>query len=475
MAVRLESDMKNRFFLKKCLVLSFLVLTSCSFLTELRLDMADRLFGRELPNPPAALNDITPARNVKLNWSAQLGKTERYDYIPAEEAGAVYAASAEGDLAKYDAETGRQLWKINVEEPISGGVGSGGGLVLVGTNRGHIIAYDFNGKLVWKSTLSSEILSAPRYFDGMVIARSGDNHIYGLDAADGTRKWVYERKVPALSLRSTAGIVVDGGAVYAGFSGGKMAAIRADNGKLLWEATVAIPKGVTEIERIADITSLPVVAGPVVYAVAYQGRIAAVDRINGKVIWNREISSYSGMAFGDEKIYVSHALGSLYSLDYATGRTFWRQGDLLNRRLTTPLILKDLIVVGDLEGYLHFVDIENGKFMARIKIDSEPVMSLTVGINKSQVIAETRGGGLFSLSVDEKTQPTIAPDELKTPILNEESSVDDESETSSKTDGMESSGEGEEQQRSILFENKSILLPDAETNSGPGITLPRAE
>ncbi len=162
MAVRLESDMKNRFFLKKYLVLSFLVLTGCSFLTELRLDMADRLFGREPPNPPAALNDITPSRNVKLNWSAQLGKTERYDYIPAEEAGAVYAASAEGDLAKYDAETGRQLWKINVEEPISGGVGSGGGLVLVGTNRGHIIAYDFNGKQVWKSTLSSEILSAPR-------------------------------------------------------------------------------------------------------------------------------------------------------------------------------------------------------------------------------------------------------------------------------------------------------------------------
>ena len=202
----------------------------------------------------------------------------------------------------------------------------------------------------------------PRYFEGKVIVRSGDNAIYGLDAADGVRKWTYTRVVPALSLRSSAGIVVDGGAVYAGFSGGKMVAIRADNGKLLWDATVAVPRGVTEIERIADITSLPVVSGPVVYAVAYQGRIAAIDRINGKVLWNREISSYRGIAIEGEEIYVSHALGSLYSLDYATGRTFWRQGDLLNRRLTTPLPMNGLTVVGDLEGYIHFLNRDNGKF-----------------------------------------------------------------------------------------------------------------
>lgn len=383
-----------------CLLAVALFLTSCTLLTELRLDLADRVFGREPPNPPAELKEITPSKTIKLAWSSQLGDTQRYDYTPALEAGFVYAVNAEGDLAKLDAENGHQEWRVNAEEAISGGVGVGGGLVLVGTNRGQVIAYDVSGKLVWKSQLSSEVLSAPRYFDSMVIVRSGDNRIYGLDAADGSRKWVYERKVPALSLRSSAGVVVDGGAVYAGFSGGKMVAVRVDNGKLLWEATVAVPKGVTEIERIADITSLPVVAGPVVYAVAYQGRVAAVDRANGKVLWNRQISSYSGMDVADEKIYVSHALGSIYSLDYATGRTFWRQGDLLNRRLTRPLVMGELIAVGDLEGYVHFLRLEDGKFSARTKIDDNPVMSLIAGDSSSQLIAATRNGGLYALSVE---------------------------------------------------------------------------
>jgi outer membrane protein assembly factor BamB len=431
------------------------------------MNMADRIFGREPANPPAELKAITPTRTDQLAWSTQLGKTSRYDYTPILEAGAIYAANAEGELAKFDVETGRQEWRIKAEEVISGGVGAGGGLVLVGTNRGNVIAYDVNGKQVWKSQLSSEVLSAPRYSDGMVIVRSGDNHIYGLDAVDGSRKWVYERKVPALSLRSSAGIVVDGGAIYSGFSGGKMVAIRADNGRLLWEATVATPKGVNEIERIADITSLPVVEGPIVFAVAYQGRIAAVDRVNGKVYWNRQISSYNGIDYENEKIYVSHTLGSLYSLNYETGRTFWRQGDLLNRRLTTPLAMNDVIVVGDLEGYLHFINTEDGKFAARIKVDDEPVMSLAAGQTSSQVIAATRGGGIYVVNVDGQSLPTLAPSETETSTTETESTIDNEA-TSNREDG-------EEETRSILFQKDSPLQLEIEDDSGPGITLPKAE
>ncbi|MFV1921340.1 MAG: outer membrane protein assembly factor BamB [Methylotenera sp.] len=461
--------MINRKTIRYCFFASLLSLASCSFLTELRLDMADRLFGREPPNPPAELKEIMPTLSVKLNWSTQFGKTDRYDYTPAVEAGAVYAANAEGELTKWDVETGRQIWRVNADEAISGGVGVGGGLVMVGTNRGHVIAYDFNGKLVWKSQLSSEILSAPRYADSLVIVRSGDNHLYGLDAIDGSTKWVYERKVPALSLRSTAGFIVDGGAVYAGFSGGKMAAVRADNGKLLWEATVAIPKGVTEIERIADITSLPVVAGPIVYAVAYQGRIAAMDRLTGKVLWNREISSYSGIAHDDTKLYVSHALGSIYSLNDDTGRTYWRQGDLSNRRLTTPLVLKDYVAVGDLEGYVHFLDIENGQFAAQIKVDDEAVMSMVKGESTSQLIAATRGGGLYAVGIGNK----LISKETTLPKLEPQvESTQNDTETESTTEADEG---GSEEQRSILFEQDSVFSPAPRESSGPGITLPRAQ
>ena len=458
-----------RFFL----IFGFALLAGCSTLTELRSDLSDKIFGREPPNPPAVLEEIAPTHTAKIDWSGSAGKTERYDYTPALDSSAVYAANAAGEITKLDIANGRQLWRVKVGEPVSGGVGIGAGIILVGTNKGNVHAYDTAGKPLWKAKVTSEILSVPRYFDGMVIVRTGDNRIFGLDAVDGSRKWVYERINPALILRSSVGIVVDGGVVYAGFAGGKLVAIRADNGKLLWEATVAQPKGVTEIERIADITSLPVVDGPLVYAVAYQGKIAAVDRTNGRVVWNRDISSYSGLNAEDAKIFVSHTLGAVYSLDYSTGKTFWRQGALANRRLTAPLPMGGVIAVGDLEGYVHFLTRDEGKFAARIKLDSNAVMALVPGTASTQLIAETRDGGLYAISVAEKNNkpaPAAGVRPMPAPVA---APVPEAAAGSAPAEPEASSTE-----RSILFNNDSILLPDQnsgqqpDSGSVPIITLP---
>ncbi len=192
---------------------------------------------------------------------------------------------------------------------------------------------------------------------------------------------------------------MDGGAVYAGFGGGKLISVRADNGKILWEASVAQPKGVTEIERIADITSLPVVDGPLVYAVAYQGKIAAVDRATGRVVWNREISSLSGISVEDGRIFVSHALGSVYSLDYTTGKTFWRQAALKNRQLSAPVAMGSLVAVGDLEGYVHFLSRDDGAMASRIKTNNSPIMSTMAQINSTTVLAQSRDGGIYAIQV----------------------------------------------------------------------------
>ena len=447
-------------FLKICCLIFAICLAGCSALTEFRSDMADKVFGREPPNPAAKIEDFTASYATKVDWSVQTGDTDKYDYTPALFDGAVYAANAKGEIMRLDVTNGRQAWRVNTKEIISGGVGIGPNLVLVGSSKGNVLAYDMAGKFLWKAKVSSEVLSAPRFFDGYVIARTGNSHIFGLDAATGERKWVYERSMPALTLRNSAGIVVDGGAVYAGFAGGKMAAVRADNGKLIWEATVAQPKGVTEIERIADITSLPFVDGPLVYAVAYQGRIAAIDRVNGKVVWNRDISSFSGLTAEDSRIFVSHTLGSVYSLDYTTGRTFWRQGALANRRLTTPLSMGSLLAVGDLEGYIHFLSRDDGKFVGRIKVDGEPVMSLVAG-NNSQVLAATRGGGLYAIRVGDDatkqtTVPIVKPAAEKSAVPAATPVVEPTTSPTSETSAEPSS------ERSILFQkNDSILLPEA--------------
>ncbi len=381
------------------LLSSLLILNACTTLTDLKTDISERVFGREAAEPPEPLAEIKQTATVKVLWQAKLGSTGIYDFTPAIDAGYAYVASAEGELSKLDVTNGNQAWRVNVGEKLTGGVGVGGSLVIVGTQKGAIYAYDISGKLQWKSQLSSEVLSAPKYFDGLVIVRTGDNRIYGINANDGSRKWVYDRTGPALTLRSSAGVVVDSGAVYAGFAGGKLVSIRADNGKIMWEASVAQPKGVTEIERIADITSLPFVDGPLVYAVAYQGRVAAVDRTSGRVVWNRDISSLTGLVAEDARIFISHAIGSVYALDYSTGKTFWRQGTLKNRQLTAPLAMGSLVAVGDVEGYVHFLSREDGAISARVKTGSDPILPQMTLINSSTLLAQSRDGGVYALQI----------------------------------------------------------------------------
>lgn len=381
------------------LVAGLLSMTACSAISDLKSDVSEKIFGKEPVDAPEPLAEIKETNSSKVLWQAKVGDAADFDFSPVVDAGYAYAASSVGEVVKLDITNGKQEWRVSVGEKLTGGVGVGGSLVMVGSSKGAVYAYDISGKLLWKSKLSSEVLSAPRYFDGTVIVRTGDSRIYGVNAADGSRKWVYERSNPALTLRSSAGLVVDGGAVYAGFGGGKMVAVRADNGKLLWEASVAQPKGVTEIERIADITSLPVFDGPLVYAVAYQGRIAAIDRISGRVVWNRDISSLTGLNVEDGRIFLSHHFGSVYALDYTTGKTFWRQADLKYRQLTAPVPMGNFIAIGDVEGYVHFLSRDDGAFLSRVKTGGNAVMPQMVLINSSTVLAQTRDGGLYAVQI----------------------------------------------------------------------------
>jgi len=391
--LRLQSSFARLF------VLSAVLLAGCASLTDLKTDISERVFGREELNPPAPLVDFQPTATPKLLWSSKVGSAETYDFSPAVDSNAVYAASAEGELLKLDAANGKEVWRVRADERFSAGVGLGANLVLVGTPTGYVMAYDQQGKLLWKSKVSSEVLSAPRVHLDIVVVRAGDGRIFGLNAVDGSRKWVFQRSTPALTLRSSAGIVVADGVVYAGYAGGKLVAIKADDGNNLWEASVAQPKGTTEIERIADITSLPVVDGSAVFAVAYQGKVAAIDRATGRIGWSRDISSYTGINAESGRLYLSHAQGAVYSMEFASGKTFWRQGDLRYRQITAPLPMGELIAVGDLQGYVHFMQREDGSFAARVKTDDSAIMPQMTELNAGVLLAQTRNGGLYAISL----------------------------------------------------------------------------
>ena len=268
----------------------------------------------------------------------------------------------------------------------------------MGTAKGEVLALDTTGKQLWKSQLSSEILSAPQIDQGVVVVRSGDGRIHGLDAATGSRKWLYQRALPALSVRTHVGVVVSRGAVFAGFAGGRLIALALGTGNVGWEATVALPKGATELERVADVSSLPVFDGKQVCAVAFQGRVACFDLLQGTLNWARDVSSISGMTIDDNNVYVADDKSALIAFVKSGGASLWKQDKLFGRYVSGPVVAGKYVAVGDLQGYVHFMSRDDGAFAARIATDGSPIIMQPREFNNG-VLVQTVKGGVFAITV----------------------------------------------------------------------------
>ena len=346
---------------------------------------------------PAKLTDIKESAKIEVLWRYSVGNTSADALQPAVTKDAVYAANNKGELYRLDRASGKEVWHVKSGFPVSGGVGAGEGLVLVSSDQGDVAAFDENGKQLWAVKVSSEVLSAPQVSNGVVVVRTGDGRIAGLRAANGTRQWLFERSTPSLIVRSRAGVLIDGGTVYAGFAGGKLAAIRVTDGVVVWEAAVSQPRGNTELERISDITSEPVVGNGIVCAVAFQGNTACFDIAQGNLMWSREISSDKGMTQAGRTIYLTDADGDVSALDKSTGSSLWKNESLTLRRVTAPGIAGAYAVVGDFEGYLHALSRDDGAFTARARLDSAiEVAPISVD---GTLYVQTVGGSVYAVSV----------------------------------------------------------------------------
>lgn len=363
-------------------------------------DAYDSWFNRGRPaQKPAELTPIQPTATARVVWQGNVGGAEKDVFFPAVNGSVVYAAGAAGRITGFDVASGKPVAQIEAGQHISGGVGSGGAIVLVGSVKGEVQAFSRDGKALWKAQLSAEVLAPPAVQDGMVVVRAGDGRIFGLDALDGRRKWVYQRSAPALSVRSHAGVVVERGAVFAGFAGGRLVAIALDNGNVGWESVVALPRGTTELERVADITSLPVVDGGQVCAVAFQGRVACFDLFRGTTLWARDMSSVAGMSADSRYLYITDDKDAVIALDKTSGASIWKQDKLKGRNVSGPLAFGRYVVVGDYQGYVHFLSREDGSFAARVATDGSAIGAPPAILNRESFAVQTRNGGIFAITV----------------------------------------------------------------------------
>lgn len=336
--------------------------------------------------------------NLKEIWHVSAGKSEPYVLTPAVAGNSVFVAAADGDLRRFD--NGKEAWRIAAGQTISGGVGSDGKIVVVGTPKGEILAFDAaSGKPLWKAATGTEILAAPALTADLVIVRGGDSRIEAFEIAGGKRRWIYQRSTPALTLRSNVGVTLLPSGVAAGFPGGKLVLISLANGAQLWEAAVALPKGVTELERVTDITSSPVAAGGNVCAVAFQGRVACFSVSNGNQVWSRDISSIGGIDADDKAVYVSADQGAVLAFDISNGFNLWKQDKLANRTLSRPLAVGEAVLVGDSLGMVHALNRLTGAFAARLNTENSPIAAEPQRIAHGMVV-QTLSGAVYALSVE---------------------------------------------------------------------------
>ena len=378
--------------MKRIAAISLLVLmTGCSTISG--------WFSSDKSEKPAELVDFKPSAAFKVRWHEDVGDMGDSTLKPALTQDAVYAADADGKLYKLQRESGRQIWRVDTGFTITGGVGVGDGLVLVGGEKGEVAAYDEAGKLRWKVTAPSEVLSPPQVADGIVVVRTGDGHVAGLSEKDGKRQWLYEHPTPSLIVRSHAGVAISHGVAFAGFAAGKLAAIDIASGNVRWETAVSQPSGTTELDRISDITSPPVVDDGQVCAVSFQGRVGCFDAAQGNELWNRKLSSDMGLSVSYKNLYVSDAEGVVHALDRNTGASVWQNGQLLRRETSRPLVLGNFVIVGDFKGYLHALSSGDGHLVARIDTDGSAILSAPQQMDDG-LLVQTRDGGLYSLSIN---------------------------------------------------------------------------
>ena len=351
--------------------------------------------------PPAKLVDIKPTLKVNQVWSESMGSGRGAKRLllalqPAVMNGVAYAAGHTGKVEALSADKGKLLWLTKTKLSLSAGPAVADGLVVVGSSDGQLVVLDAaTGHEKWRQQISGEILAKPLITQGLIIVRTVNGRVQAFNEADATSRWVIEESVPKLTLRGTAAPVLAGSAVITGFDNGKLVAVDAATGDAMWNVTIDTPSGRTELDRLGDVDATAIASGHDVFVVGYQGRIAMVEQTSGQIWWTQDASSYRGFGLDDDSLYLSAANGMVTAMRRTTGAQQWEQKSLRQRGLTAPGVIGNVLVIGDFEGYVHWLDKSSGVVAARVSTDGERISNAPV-IADGRVFVQTDGGKVIA-------------------------------------------------------------------------------
>jgi len=357
---------------------------------------------KERAAKPAELAAITPSVSVIRLWSAKAGKGEGLIGArqgPAIADGRVYAAAIRGGVHAFDLKTGASIWHYESRLPLSGGPGAGDGLVVAGSLEGDVVALDAaTGAEKWKAKVGNEIIAPPVIGQGMVFVHSNDGRVTAFDETNGERRWFWSHDLPALTVRGNDSVVLGPGFLFVGNDDGTMSALALSDGHPIWEQTVAEASGRTELQRMADVDGTPVLDGTTLYASSYKKQTVAIDAPTGRPVWSHDSGGAGNVAVSSDRVVVSGTAGTVWGLDKATGAGLWQQDTLARRNVTGPAIQGDYAVVGDFEGYLHWLKLSDGAFAARMRAGKDPLRAAPV-VSDGILVTEDTGGRISAFQL----------------------------------------------------------------------------
>ena len=362
---------------------------------------------------PKELVDIRPTLKIKRLWTAKLGDESEFLRVslrPVGDGTRIYAASRDGVVSAFEPERGKLLWRQKTGMELSAGPGTGEGIVVVAGMDGFAIALDAaSGEERWRTDIDGESLARPLVRGDSVVIQTIDNRMLSFSVFDGRQRWAVEQSTPALTMRGSASPVAVGTSVISGFDNGRLVAANLDTGDVLWETFLSPPTGRSDLDRLSDVDGAIGVVGQDVYASGYQGRLGAVAAESGQVLWNREISSYVGVSADWNSIYTTRDDGEIIALSRRDGTEIWRNDDLLRREPTVPVPFHTTVAVGDLEGYVHFLSNLDGNTVARVKLGSTAISNSPIVV-ADRLYVQTDAGNIAAYAVVEDKPRRRAPD-----------------------------------------------------------------
>lgn len=363
--------------------------------------------------PPKKLIKFEATLPVKKIWSAKLGKGSEFLRVglsPAGDGKRIYAASRNGLVSAFNPETGKRIWRVEVDVLLSAGPGTGENYVVVAGSDGDLICLAANdGREVWRININGESLARPLIRNDSVVVQTIDGKLQVFSVFDGKKLWSIEQSAPRLTLRGTSSPVIVGTTVVAGFDNGRLVGTSLSSGVTQWEAMLSPPSGRSDLDRLSDVDGSVVVVGQDIYAAGYQGKLAAVASESGRIIWARDISTHVGVAVDFANVYSIDESGEVIALLRRNGSEVWRQDALLRREPTSPVAFDNAVAIGDFEGYVHLFSNIDGRPVARIRVGKGLLSGAPVVIG-GRLYVQSESGVLEAYAVRRPERKRDAPD-----------------------------------------------------------------